>query len=238
MTVTQQNYAYDSSGGWTLNGTTDISGSADIVFGDPILIDECVGVSDTYEGGPNGVVVCNNAVPTTLTYSRLIGPYLVCGDYTVDNSAAFIASDTGASGSDTWSVKVSVPCAGGCTLTQGYWKTHSKYGKAPYDDTWAQIGEDTIFYLSGKSWYQVFWTPPQGNAYYILAHQYMAAKLNQLNGADVSAVSGVLSQAQSLLATITPTTKPSKTVAAQLTQLASKLDQYNSGLIGPGHCSE
>ena len=54
----------------------------------------------------------------------------------------------------------SVPCDGdkGCTLTPGYWKTHSKYGPAPYDATWALYGEDNIFFLSGLSNYEVLWT--------------------------------------------------------------------------------
>ena len=47
----------------------------------------------------------------------------------------------------------------GCTLTPGYWKTHSDYGPAPYDETWAEIGgeippceENTPFFNSGKSY--------------------------------------------------------------------------------------
>jgi hypothetical protein len=84
-------------------------------------------------------------------------------------------------------IDINVPCGGGCTLTPGYWKTHSSYGPAPYDDTWAQIGEDTIFFLSGQSYYDVLWTNPEGNAYYILAHAYIAAQLNLLNGASAPA---------------------------------------------------
>jgi hypothetical protein len=81
-------------------------------------------------------------------------------------------------------------------LTQGYWKTHSIYGPAAHpDDTWLLItaamtggsfgsGPDSEFFDTGLTWYQVFWTNPKnGNAYFILAHQYMAAILNQLNGA-------------------------------------------------------
>ena len=75
--------------------------------------------------------------------------------------------------------------AAGCSLTPGYWKNHSQYGPAPYDATWAQVGEDTIFFLSNQTWYEVLWTAPKkGNAYYILAHAYIAAYLNELNGAD------------------------------------------------------
>ena len=68
----------------------------------------------------------------------------------------------------------------GCS--QGYWKTHSKYGPASHDITWDSIGEDTKFFLSEKTYYESIWTSPKdGNAYYQLAHQYIAATLNQKN---------------------------------------------------------
>ena len=94
----------------------------------------------------------------------------------------------------------------GCSLTQGYWKTHSAYGPAPYDATWAQIGEDADFYLSGQSYYDVLWTQPKkGNAYYILAHQFIAAELNVLNGTSVpSQVAAALADAEALFMTYTP----------------------------------
>ncbi len=87
-------------------------------------------------------------------------------------------------------------------LTQGYWKTHSEYGPAPYDDTWASLadGADTLFLDTGKSYYEVLWTKPKkGNAYYILAHQYIAAVLNQLNGADSGEVDDAINHAKDLL---------------------------------------
>ena len=134
---------------------------------------------------------------------------------------------------------------GGCTLTPGYWKTHSMYGPAPYDDTWASIGEDTPFFLSGQSYYEVLWTTPQGgNAYYILAHAYIAAELNFLNGADPSAAQAAFDEATALLGTYTPDElaglkgKAGKETRAQFIALAEILDAYNNGLIGPGHCSE
>ncbi len=85
-----------------------------------------------------------------------------CGEYQVENTATFTTNTTRTQGSASATVAVSVPCQGGCTLTQGYWKTHSRYGPAPYDSTWAQIGEDTPFYLSGQSYYRVLWTSPSG----------------------------------------------------------------------------
>ena len=61
---------------------------------------------------------------------------------------------------DPSDVTVEVQCTedGGCTLTPGYWKTHSQLGPAPYDDTWALLGplqEQTIFFLSGMTYYNV-----------------------------------------------------------------------------------
>src|SRR5207244_3282385 len=97
----------------------------------------------------------------------------------------------------TVDITVNVHCAPtGCTLTQGYWKTHSAQGPAPFDANWNNVpnvypgapsglAENTPFYFSGQTWFQNFWTPPAGgNAYYILSHQYMAAVLNILNGAS------------------------------------------------------
>jgi hypothetical protein len=139
--------------------------------------------------------------------------------------------------------RVTVTCtppSQGCTATLGYWKTHSKYGPAaPRDATWDLIGEDTTFFLSGKSWYQVFWTNPSGgNAYYILAHQYMAARLNILSGAaSTPAVDAALTWATTFFSTYTPSSTLSKAVRNQAVAYAELLDDYNDGEIGPGHCS-
>jgi hypothetical protein len=82
-----------------------------------------------------------------------------CGLYDVYNVASFETSDTHAIGEDNWTVNVEILCLElGCTLTRGYWQTHSIYGPAPYDETWAAIGEDTTFYLSDQSWYEVMHT--------------------------------------------------------------------------------
>ncbi|MDF2731105.1 MAG: hypothetical protein K0T01_2895 [Acidimicrobiia bacterium] len=136
-----------------------------------------------------------------------------------------------------------VTCAGGCTLTPGYWKTHSINGPAPYDDTWAQIGEGTAFFTSGKTYYQALWTAPGGNAYYILAHAYIAAELNILNGASVPTnVQTAFDSATALFGTYTPAQiaalRGNSPIRAQFTSLAGILDGYNNGLTGPGHCSE
>lgn len=132
----------------------------------------------------------------------------------------------------------------GCTLTQGYWKTHSSYGPAPTDAGWftsaTPLGPNTLFFSSGRTWYQIFWTPPKGgNAYLQLAHQYMAAKLNILNGASsTTAVDAAILWAEAFF--------PGKTTATALTDAqiraaraaAGVLGSYNEGIVGPGHCQD
>jgi hypothetical protein len=182
-----------------------------------------------------------DALPKTFTYSRTIGPYDVCGTYTVDNTSAFVTNDTGATGDSSWTVNINVPCVG-CTLTYGYWKTHSNHGPAPFDDTWNQIlpsGADSPFFLSGQTYYEVLWTTPKGNAYYILADQYIAAVLNQLNGASTTPdVDAAMAAALSFFQTYTPTSNLSKAQRTAVIGWATTLENYNTGLIGPGHCSE
>ena len=224
------------------------SGSADVDFSTATIteVDTCIDVTDTNVGFLG--TVCFGDAPVTFNYSLEIGPYTEpdgCGHHSVDNTASIVTNDTGTTGEDTWTMDVNVPCEGGCTLTQGYWKTHSEYGPAPYDATWAILaaGADTIFFLSEQSYYQVLWTSPRrGNAYYILAHQYIAAAMNQLNGADVPGeVLDAFNEATTLFETYTPRDIGSRSnleVRSLFLSLASILDDYNNGFTGPGHCSE
>jgi hypothetical protein len=70
---------------------------------------------------------------------------------------------------------------GGCTYLQGYWRTHS---------TWPSgFSPDAPFFLSGLTWQRALETAGEGNGYYILANQYIAAVINHVNG--VSTPQGV-----------------------------------------------
>ncbi len=249
----------------------DYTGTADVVFGDPtVVLDDCVTVTDD-AGTPGdtsddidlGPVCLGDLTEgsTTLTYTIEIGPYAECGEYLFVNTASFVTSDEDGEDDDTgsasYTVNVTVPCPQGCTLTQGYWRTHSTYGPAPYDDTWALLGdvdvdglsehENETFFLSEHSWYQVMWTSPQGgNAYYILAHQYIAAVLNGLNGADTGQVDDELSEAVALFEAYTPHDvaglkgKTGKELRGEFITLAGVLGSYNEGTLagGPPHCDE
>lgn len=180
-------------------------------------------------------------------YQYTVGPYDFCGEYVINNEACLEYNPLPPPDDccAAVAVMVSVPCDDGCTLTPGYWKTHSEYGPAPYDDTWAMLtdGADTPFFGTGQTYYQVLWTEPRGgNAYYILAHAYIAAELNVLNGASIpSMILEAWNQAGELLDTYDGTAPsiPKRTSDRNLAiELAQMLDAYNNGYVGPGHCSE
>jgi hypothetical protein len=254
-TATLQNYDYDSEGNGTPSGTTDFSFTANVSFANATVteIDECVDVSDTNVGVLG--TVCAGDAPQTFNYSLWFGAHpdadvvLECGENTHTNVADFETNDTGTTGDDDHTVNATVECFLGCTLTQGYWKTHSHRGPAPEDDAWFNLGDvdgdgvsegaDETFFLSGKTYYEVLWTAPAGNVYYNLAHQYIAAKLNILNGASTTpAVNAAITFAENFFATKSPSSSLTKAQRNAVLAAASTLDQYNNGLIGPGHCSE
>lgn len=69
--------------------------------------------------------------------------------------------------------------------TPGFWKNHADATSRHYAVTWDLVGgPEAEFFRTGDSWLDVLNTPPEGNAYYILAHQYVAAQLNVLYGAE------------------------------------------------------
>lgn len=247
----QQNYTYSYLNSPTSGGTTGYNTTASVEFSGAAVneIDECVNITDSYAG--NLGTVCVAEAPKTYTYTRVVGPYnaSLCGiPQTVDNTATLTTNDTATTKDSNWQVNVNLACY--CSLTQGYWKTHNPdfKGGAPVDDTWSLLsyGTSTPFFLSGKTWFDVFWTSPQGNAYYNLAHQYMAAKLNILNGTDQTLILSAVTQAESLFNKYTPThiaalkNKASdKALRNQFINLAGTLGAYNEGETNPaGHCSE
>ncbi len=243
-TVTMQNYSTAADEVKTKIGTTDYTGTASVNFANATItkVDDCASVTDSYVGALGTVCAGVDALPKTFLYSYNVGPFATSGIYQAVNTATLVTNTGKVKSDDNWTVVVTVPSTG-CTLTQGYWKTHSKSGPAPYDNDWNKLGaleENTLFFKSGITWITVFRTPPAGNAFYNLAHQYMAAKLNILNGAGTTtAVTTAIASAEALfnslaIGSVTLTSTQTRTART----LASTLDQYNNGLIGPGHCDE
>lgn len=123
----------------------------------------------------------------------------------------------------------------GCTKTQGYWKTHAPNSKnnnknTKVDPAWGSLYND-IFYGSGKTYMDVLNTPPKGDAYYILAHQYIAAKLNGISGASMP--DRVLNVYNMATLYFEGKSNPSRST---IISWAEVLTAYNEGRIGPGHC--
>ena len=226
--------------------------TVDVNFDEPTDIDECIVVNDDNPNGPQNVVICQDTVDKTIDYSVTFGPdtnpdvdvTVVCDENSHLNTASYVTqddeNDTDESGNDNWTVNILVDCFQGCTLTQGYWKNHSREGKAPYDDGWQLLGvleEDTLFFNSAKTWYELFQMPPKGgNAYIQLAHQYMAAKLNILNGAsETAAVTSAIAGAEALFTAQgvgdMTLTKPETSTARGH---AGALGTFTAGAIGPG----
>lgn len=232
------------------NETEVFSATASWDFSNPSteidVIDECVVVTDSLTGELGNFCV-GSTTGYLIEYQAEIGPFEACGNFEVENLVTAVANDTGSTSSDAWIVSVTVPCVGGCTLSQGYWKTHSEHGPAPYDDTWSRLsyGANTVFFNSGKTYYNVLKTAPAGNVYYILAPQFIAAELNQLNGAAMPPdVLSAYNAAANLFgnASYTPSyingLKGSSSLRKQFISLAATLEEYNTGITGPGHCSE
>lgn len=124
----------------------------------------------------------------------------------------------------------------GCTRTQGYWK--SKPGviwPAPYS-------RDAMFFSSGLTWQQILDTPPRGgNAYLILAHQYIAAVLNRASGASApSSLQTIINNARAWFSSGTNLDSCSGSACETQKNWAALLDTYNNGQYpgAPPHCPE
>eukprot|EP00992_Anisonema_acinus_P001255 TRINITY_DN10421_c0_g1_i3.p1 TRINITY_DN10421_c0_g1~~TRINITY_DN10421_c0_g1_i3.p1 ORF type:complete len:190 (+),score=33.16 TRINITY_DN10421_c0_g1_i3:57-626(+) len=122
--------------------------------------------------------------------------------------------------------------AADCTYTQGYWKNHQSAWPA---------GTNSIL-LCSELYIDTLNAAPAGNEWYILAHQYIAAKLNVENGAIPSAaIQADFNQAEVLLATCDKEgsiVAKKFAVASQATDLADSLASWNEGDAGTPHCDD
>lgn len=121
----------------------------------------------------------------------------------------------------------------GCTLTQGYWKNHNEFRTQPNQkiDWPAPLDEGQL--LCGKTLLDILKTSARGEAWIILAHQYIAASLNVASGASSTAIASALAESTAILTASCGGITSNRQVAIDLSYT---LDSYNNGLIGPGHC--
>lgn len=252
-TVVQNLFTFDANGSSFL-GTIDYTSEAvDVTFDNTPDNEhnECVTVSDIQSidlgtGTPITLPdseVCANDLDAngriSISYTVNV-EFAECGLHQVENTATITPNDGGTPAEDTVTIYVNIDCFLGCTRTIGYWKTHSIYGPAPYDETWDGL-EDAPFFNSGYTYYEILWEPVRGRGYIQLAKQYIGARLNELAGTDVPPdVADALAAADAFFNSANANTvetlrgRDARTVR----DLASLLDDYNNGLLGPLHCDE
>ena len=136
------------------------------------------------------------------------------------------------------------PCppqeGGGCTYTQGYWKTHGPVGCANGNNKneWAvtSLVLGTVTYTDAQLC-SIFKQSVGGNGLISLAHQLIAAKLNVANGSAPAAISSTIAAADALIGgLVVPPAGTGWLAPSATASLTATLTQYNEGLIGPGHC--
>ena len=130
--------------------------------------------------------------------------------------------------------------SGGCTLTQGYWKTHNPLEPvdSPLHVEWplAEISLGGVSYDIPQC-LSIFNEPARGNGLIALAHQLMAAKLNTANSADASEITATIDFADALIGLLVVPPVGTGYLPPSITSaLTSTLASYNEGAIGPGHC--
>jgi hypothetical protein len=153
-----------------------------------------------------------------------------------------LATQSGTVMSDDRHAPYNVCCASedlGCTLTQGFWKTHP--------EAWPVASMD----IGGRTYSQaelltVLWWPVRGDASVNLAHQYIAARLNAAAGASTSdSVSGALTSADAWFAANADAdgALPYGVASASANGatggwLAWSLTSFNEGSTGTPHCDD
>jgi hypothetical protein len=115
-----------------------------------------------------------------------------------------------------------------CPLGQGYWKNHV----SGWPLTELVLGDETY---TQAELLVLLNTPPIGDASLILARQLVAAKLNVEFGADASAVSAAITQADTIFAEfegkLPYNVAPSSEDGQVMVAAANIFDAYNQGLL-------
>jgi hypothetical protein len=190
----------------------------------------------------SGEIPAGTTQETALTFpysyegAPLTGTIRNSAKITITNHSGALGKDFGPNPKATYTGTVPPPACDqdlGFVYTQGYWG--SKPGVV-WPDPYSR---DASFYLSEKTWQQVMDTPVnESQGYYQLAHQYIAAVLNQANGAYVPpGVQETLNLAEVWLAANGPSACTANGSCGTQKTWAGVLDDYNNGDYpgGPPH---
>jgi hypothetical protein len=175
---------------------------------------------------------------TTIKYMVDGHNFYACGEsFDFVNTALLIERGTSTKRSSSATVKLVTPACSsvkGCTLTQGYWKQRFHQWPDEIDRPGSFI-RDQQFFDSGRTWQQTLDTAPRGDAYLILADQYIAATLNRAKGAYMPENVRTAYAAAAHYFSLSPAERAA-TSRDQLLSWASLLDSYNNGKQGVPHC--
>jgi len=145
-------------------------------------------------------------------------------------AGACLAFPTGNCGDDE--------CFGGCTFVPGYWQSH--HGETT-DGTrriaWPQRAQ--MNGLCGKTWLEWMRTPLKNYSWRRLFVHWVSAKLNTMIGACVPfSANASISAGLDLLSQCDLDVRYTSPNAFQYLTLINELDAYNTGVYGPGQCTD
>jgi hypothetical protein len=124
-----------------------------------------------------------------------------------------------------------------CTYTIGFWKNHPELWPASCFPM--MLGSNAY---TAAEVMQILNQSTAGNGALSMAHQLIAAKLNICQGADPAAAVSCIATADAMLATCAADKLPPlgtcSLTPGSTSATTQCLDNYNSGLTGPGHCLE
>jgi hypothetical protein len=169
--------------------------------------------------------------------------------YDLLNEVVLEETDTGELRADSALVEIyTCPCGGGCTLTIGYWKTHAGFhGNNPdrvtqYLPIWLGTGSGKSIHVTGaEQAMNILGQHHLGhpsNGITKLYAQLLGAKLNIANGADDRAAASTIAAADDFLEDHDwmDWESLSRAERRRVNRWKNRLDDYNNGRIGPGHC--
>lgn len=184
----------------------------------------------------------------TITYDIVVTNVSACAiTAQMPNVATLTEATSGQTHTANANVTITAPaCSSGCTRTIGFWKNHA--GGGPQQDLVTPLlpiwlgtagGSKSVqVTTASQAIYLLNMSGNPSNGINKLYAQMLAAKLNIASGASASAVSATIAAADAFLATKNASDWSSLSGAQRQQVLAwmTTFDQYNNGVIGPGHC--
>ncbi|MFH1686913.1 MAG: DNRLRE domain-containing protein [bacterium] len=139
------------------------------------------------------------------------------------------------------------PPQGGCSHTIGYWKTHD--GSGPQADVVTPLlpiwlgdagGTKSVFVENVYQSHAIFKAKENNNGILKLYKQLLGTKLSIADGADDADVAAAIVEADAFLANHNGGDWRGLSGGDKeyVLDLKDMFDDYNNGLIGPGHCDE